>query len=53
MVGVDLSPDSVGDLAIECDVTHEDEVEALYARVHEEMGGIDVLFNNAGHQPER
>jgi len=51
VVGVDISPDSVGDLAIECDVTHEDEVEALYARVHKEMGGVDVLFNNAGINP--
>ena len=51
VVGVDLSADSEGDLAIECDVTHEDEVEAMYARVREEMGGIDVLFNNAGINP--
>ena len=51
VVGVDLSADSEGDLAIECDVTHEDEVEAMYARVKEEMGGIDVLFNNAGINP--
>ncbi len=51
VVGVDMSADSEGELAIECDVTHEHEVEALYARVHEEMGGIDVLFNNAGINP--
>jgi NAD(P)-dependent dehydrogenase (short-subunit alcohol dehydrogenase family) len=51
VVGVDLSPDSVGEIALECDVTVEDEVEALYARVREEFGGIDVLFNNAGVNP--
>ena len=51
VVGVDISPDSVGDVAIECDVTQEVEVEALYRRVREEMGGIDVLFNNAGINP--
>jgi NAD(P)-dependent dehydrogenase (short-subunit alcohol dehydrogenase family) len=51
VVGVDLSADSEGDLAIECDVTHEDEVKAMYSRVREEMGGIDVLFNNAGINP--
>ncbi|MEJ7876381.1 MAG: SDR family oxidoreductase [Solirubrobacterales bacterium] len=51
VVGVDLSPDSVGDLVVECDVTIEEEVEALYARVRSEMGGIDVLFNNAGVNP--
>ena len=51
VVGVDLSSDSVGDLAIECDVTIETEVEAMYERVRNEMGGIDVLFNNAGINP--
>ncbi|MDX6588021.1 MAG: hypothetical protein QOI31_2494 [Solirubrobacterales bacterium] len=51
VVGVDLSPESEGELAIECDVTHEDEVAAMYERVREEMGGIDVLFNNAGINP--
>ena len=51
VVGVDLSPDSAGELAIECDVTHEHEVEAMYARVRDEFGGIDVLFNNAGINP--
>ncbi len=44
-------PDSDGDLAIECDVTIEAEVIALYERVNAEFGGIDVLFNNAGINP--
>jgi NAD(P)-dependent dehydrogenase (short-subunit alcohol dehydrogenase family) len=51
VVGVDLSPDSLGDLAIECDVTIEAEVAAMYERVRREMGGVDVLFNNAGVNP--
>ena len=51
VVGVDLSPDSEGALAIEADVTDEDQVRSLYARVHEEYGRIDVLFNNAGINP--
>lgn len=51
VVGVDISPDSAGELAIEADVTIEEEVEALYARVSEELGGVDVLFNNAGINP--
>ena len=51
VVGVDLNPESVGDLRVEADVTQEDQVEALYTRVREELGHIDVLFNNAGINP--
>jgi NAD(P)-dependent dehydrogenase (short-subunit alcohol dehydrogenase family) len=51
VVGVDLSPDSEGALAIEADVTDEEQVKALYARVREEFGRVDVLFNNAGINP--
>ncbi len=35
-------------LAVECDVTERDAVEALIAATVEEFGGIDVLVNNAG-----
>ncbi len=51
VVGVDLAEGSVGDLAIEADVSQEDEVKAMYVRAHEEFGRIDVLFNNAGINP--
>jgi NAD(P)-dependent dehydrogenase (short-subunit alcohol dehydrogenase family) len=51
LVGVDLSLDSVGHLKLEADVTQEDQVEAMYARTREELGRIDVLFNNAGINP--
>jgi len=51
VVGVDLSPDSEGDLALQADVTDEDQVRHLYARVREECGHVDVLFNNAGINP--
>ncbi len=51
VVGVDISADSEGDLALEADVTDEDQVRDLYARVREEFGRIDVLFNNAGINP--
>ncbi len=51
VVGVDLSDGAPGELAIECDVTEEAQVEALYARVRDELGGVDVLFNNAGINP--
>lgn len=52
VVGVDLSADAAGDLAIQADVTDEDQVRDLYTRVRDELGRIDVLFNNAGIAPE-
>ena len=51
VVGVDLAPHSVGALAVQADVADEDAVASLYARVREELGRIDVLFNNAGISP--
>jgi NAD(P)-dependent dehydrogenase (short-subunit alcohol dehydrogenase family) len=51
VVGVDLEPRSPGELAIEADVTDEAQVKALYRRVREELGSVDVLFNNAGINP--
>jgi NAD(P)-dependent dehydrogenase (short-subunit alcohol dehydrogenase family) len=51
VVGVDLRQGAVGDLAIEADVAEEEQVRALYRRVREELGRIDVLFNNAGISP--
>jgi 3-oxoacyl-[acyl-carrier protein] reductase len=35
-------------LAIECDVTERDAVEALVEATVEEFGGVDILVNNAG-----
>jgi NAD(P)-dependent dehydrogenase (short-subunit alcohol dehydrogenase family) len=51
VVGVDLKEGSAGDLAIEADVTDEEQVRGLYRRVRTELGRIDVLFNNAGINP--
>jgi len=51
VVGVDLAEDSPGDLAVACDVTDEDAVRDLYARVRMQYGHVDVLFNNAGISP--
>jgi NAD(P)-dependent dehydrogenase (short-subunit alcohol dehydrogenase family) len=51
VIGVDLDAGSVGDLALQVDVTDEDQVREAYARVREEYGRIDVLFNNAGINP--
>jgi NAD(P)-dependent dehydrogenase (short-subunit alcohol dehydrogenase family) len=51
VVGVDLSPDSEGDLRLEADVTDPEQVEGIFSRAREELGRIDVLFNNAGISP--
>jgi NAD(P)-dependent dehydrogenase (short-subunit alcohol dehydrogenase family) len=51
VVGVDLTDDAPGDLALAVDVTDEDQVRELFARVRAEFGTIDVLFNNAGISP--
>ncbi len=48
VVGVDLAEHAVGELCLQADVTDEDQVRDLYARVRDELGRIDVLFNNAG-----
>ena len=47
-VGVDLEES----VAIQADVSDEDQVRDMYARVREELGRIDVLFNNAGISPD-
>jgi NAD(P)-dependent dehydrogenase (short-subunit alcohol dehydrogenase family) len=51
VVGVDLIDHSVGMLSLQADVADEESVASLYARVREELGGIHVLFNNAGISP--
>jgi NAD(P)-dependent dehydrogenase (short-subunit alcohol dehydrogenase family) len=48
VVGVDLIEHRVGELSLRADVADEPAVADLYARVHDELGRIDVLFNNAG-----
>jgi NAD(P)-dependent dehydrogenase (short-subunit alcohol dehydrogenase family) len=52
VVGVDLRDGALGDLTIQADVTDPVQVEGMYARAREELGRIDVLFNNAGIAPE-
>ena len=51
VVGVDLSDQSEGSLALTADVTDEEQVKGMYSRAREEYGRIDVLFNNAGIAP--
>jgi NAD(P)-dependent dehydrogenase (short-subunit alcohol dehydrogenase family) len=51
VVGVDLLDHGIGELALQLDITSEDAVRDMYARVKSELGRIDVLFNNAGISP--
>lgn len=51
VVGIDLQADSPGDLALELDVTDEEQVRVAYRHVRDTYGRIDVLFNNAGISP--
>jgi len=52
VIGVDLSKGAEGELALRADVSDEDSVREMYAKAAEEMGRIDVLFNNAGISPD-
>jgi NAD(P)-dependent dehydrogenase (short-subunit alcohol dehydrogenase family) len=51
VVGVDLHEHDIGALSLQADVTDEESVAATYLRVRDELGRIDVLFNNAGIGP--
>jgi NAD(P)-dependent dehydrogenase (short-subunit alcohol dehydrogenase family) len=51
VVGVDLREGSPGDLSLAVDVTDDEQVRAMYQRTRQELGRIDVLFNNAGISP--
>ncbi len=51
VVGVDLAGEAPGELSLQVDVTDEQQVTKMYARVREQFGRIDVLFNNAGISP--
>jgi NAD(P)-dependent dehydrogenase (short-subunit alcohol dehydrogenase family) len=51
VVGVDLAEGAPGDLAFQADVSSEDDVKRVYDGTREAFGRIDVLFNNAGINP--
>jgi NAD(P)-dependent dehydrogenase (short-subunit alcohol dehydrogenase family) len=51
VVGVDLADHDQSDLALQADVADEAQVRDMYARTRKELGRIDVLFNNAGINP--
>jgi NAD(P)-dependent dehydrogenase (short-subunit alcohol dehydrogenase family) len=51
VVGVDIVEHSTGELPLQADLVDEDAVRSLYARARDELGRVDVLFNNAGISP--
>ena len=58
VVVVDVSDESggaaaeeVGGLYVRCDVTDQDQVEAMVAQAKDTYGSVDVAFNNAGISP--
>jgi NAD(P)-dependent dehydrogenase (short-subunit alcohol dehydrogenase family) len=51
VVGVDLVAGAPGELSLQADVTGADSVRDMYGRVRDELGRVDVLFNNAGISP--
>lgn len=51
VVGVDLDAGAPGELSLQVDVADEAQVEAMYEETVSKLGGIDVLFNNAGINP--
>jgi NAD(P)-dependent dehydrogenase (short-subunit alcohol dehydrogenase family) len=51
VVGVDLQAGAPGELALQVDVTDEQQVRDAFQTVRERYGQIDVLFNNAGISP--
>jgi NAD(P)-dependent dehydrogenase (short-subunit alcohol dehydrogenase family) len=51
VVGVDLEPVEGTALALQVDVTDEQQVRDMYATARERFGQLDVLFNNAGINP--
>jgi NAD(P)-dependent dehydrogenase (short-subunit alcohol dehydrogenase family) len=52
VVGVDLAEGAAGELSLQADVANEDDVRGMYERAFSRFGRIDVLFNNAGINPD-
>jgi len=52
VAGVDLQEGAPGDLSLAVDVTDEEQVRAMFARVVRELGGLHISFNNAGISPD-
>jgi NAD(P)-dependent dehydrogenase (short-subunit alcohol dehydrogenase family) len=50
VVGLDLNADAAADV-LECDVSDQGSVDRAVAQAIEQLGGLDVLINNAGVGP--
>lgn len=44
----ELAHDEVKAIAVQADVGHEDDVKRMVARTQQDLGGVDLLVNNAG-----
>jgi NAD(P)-dependent dehydrogenase (short-subunit alcohol dehydrogenase family) len=51
VVGIDVKEHSVGELALQVDITDEQAVKDMYQQARDRFGSVDVLFNNAGISP--
>jgi NAD(P)-dependent dehydrogenase (short-subunit alcohol dehydrogenase family) len=51
VAGADLQRGAPGELSLALDVSEEQQVSEMFARVHAELGRVDVIFNNAGISP--
>lgn len=48
VAGIDRRDGAVGNLSIKADLTDEEQVRDTYKRIFDELGRIDVIYNNAG-----
>lgn len=48
VVGIDQHEHAVGALALRADFREEDDVLHAYRKIHDELGRVDVIYNNAG-----
>jgi NAD(P)-dependent dehydrogenase (short-subunit alcohol dehydrogenase family) len=48
VVGIDRKEHAIGTLALQADLADEEQVRDAYDRVNDELGRVDVIYNNAG-----
>ncbi|WP_210253208.1 SDR family oxidoreductase [Beijerinckia sp. L45] len=48
VAGLDRKAHDVGRLALQVDLLDEEAIRGAYARIHQEFGRVDVIYNNAG-----